>query len=297
MHLLLVVLLASIALLSPAGSAMAATPIGIIAGSPDVTVDLSGATASDENLPFDDLAGTIVVLGPPDIPATADLDAYHHAAGNDLFSLDTTVVLPGGLTVEPRDVVRWDSLDYTLDFDGSAEGVSGDARIDAISIDAATGDLLLSFDVSVDLSGLDVADEDLVAFDGSVFSLYFDGSAHGVSEALDLDAAHYVESNGNLALSFDGSGVIGGIAFDDEDVLEFEPGSGLWTLAFDGSVEHAGWAPADLDALYLLPVPEPSLASALFAGSGFLAILRRQQWRRAERPRSGQRQWNRRGPS
>ena len=182
--------------------------------------------------------------------------------------------------MEPRDVARWNGVDYALELDGSTLGVPAGARIDAISIDGATGDLLLSFDVSVDLSGLGVDDEDLVAFDGSSFSSYFDGSAHGVPDALDLDAAHYIESNGNLALSFDTGGVIGGVAFDDEDVLEFDPGSGLWELAFDGSVEHAGWSASDLDALYLLPVPEPALGSGLLAGSAFLAILRfrRNRW-------------------
>jgi hypothetical protein len=54
--------------------------------------------------------------------------------------------------------------------------------------------------------------------------------------------------HGHLLLSFDGSGSIGGVAFDDEDALEFDGGA-TWALAYDGSAQDPDWAPADLDAI------------------------------------------------
>ena len=50
---------------------------------------------------------------------------------------------------------------------------------------------------------------------------------------------------------FDTSGRLNGVNFDDEDVLEYDPGAGAWTLAYDGSSRHAGWRPGDVDAAFL----------------------------------------------
>ncbi len=58
---------------------------------------------------------------------------------------------------------------------------------------------------------------------------------------LDLDAAQRLD-NGHLLLSFDGSGSVAGIGFDDEDVLEFDAAAIGWELAYDGSGAYADWA-------------------------------------------------------
>jgi uncharacterized protein (TIGR03382 family) len=146
---------------------------------------------------------------------------------------------------------------------------------DAVGV-STTGDLVLSFDASVDLGGLTVDDEDLVVFDGVGFALFFDGSAEGVPAALDVDGAH-VLPGGTLGLSFDGSGSLGGVAFDDEDVLEYDAGGPTWTLAYDGSQEHASWAAADLDAVAL---PEPGATPALGVALAALLAIGRRRLRR-----------------
>ena len=109
--------------------------------------------------------------------------------------------------------------------------------------------LLLSFDTTVAFPTFTADDEDIVQIHNGVPGLYFDGSAHGVPAELDLDAIDSIGSNGHLLMSFDGSGTIDGIAFNDEDVLEFAPESNTWSLSYSGSAEHAAWAPADLAAL------------------------------------------------
>jgi hypothetical protein len=142
---------------------------------------------------------------------------------------------------------------FSLVFDGSVEGVPDGARIDAVS-DADDGGLLLSFDITVALGGTTFDDADLVHFDaaGPTFSLLFDSAAASVPAALDLDAAHFLFATGGLLMSFDSSGSLGGVSFDDEDVLEYDPGSGIWALSVDTQAFEPGWAGADLDALHAL---------------------------------------------
>jgi hypothetical protein len=167
--------------------------------------------------------------------------------GSQLVSFDTTVVLPGGATARPGDVWRYDGASYSVEFDAAARGVPDVANVDAVALYGSS--LLLSFDVALDLGGVHFEPEDLAQFDGTTFSLFFDGSAAGVAPGLDLDAADYLACNGHLLLSFDGSGSIGGIAFDDEDVLEFDRVA-TWEMAYDGSAHDPDWGPVDLDAVH-----------------------------------------------
>ena len=95
-------------------------------------------------------------------------------------------------------------------------------------------------------------DEDLVLWNGSVLSVHLDASAHGLSESLDLDAVQLVAPTGHLLLSFDLDGSVGGVEFRDEDLLELDPGTGSWELAYDASTAAAAWSVADTDALFAL---------------------------------------------
>lgn len=243
-----VALTALLAFPATAVAARAATPLQSVRISTDVTAVLGAQTVDDEKVASDDLAGgvTPVSIGP--IPSWVDLDGYQLPPnGNQLLSFDTTLTLPGEITARPADVVRYDGTVYTVEFDAAAHGVPLGADVDAIAI-APNGDLLLSFDVAVVLSGITLDDEDVARFDGVGFTSFFDGGSAGIDYRLDLDALD-VLCNGHLLVSFDISGVVGGVGFDDEDLLEYDPGAGTWELAYDGSAEHAGWAVADLDAL------------------------------------------------
>ena len=278
------VLLALVAALLPLSSlASAVTPLDSASVSSDVTVVLSATNFDDESVAVENLMGGVGTATLGTLPASADLVAYHLLGnGDQLFSLDTTVTLSGPLTAEPGDVVRYDGSSYTLEFDASANSVPSGVITDAVSRESS-GNLLLSFDTTVDLGSFTVDDEDLVAFDGVGFSLVFDGSAAGVSQALDLDGVDDL-GNGNLGLSFDGSGQLGGVDFDDEDVLEYDSSGPTWLLAYDGSAEHAEWVPADLDAVF---VPEPSTQLTIAVGAAFLALIGRDRIRRNSCNRKG----------
>ncbi|HEX5065179.1 MAG TPA: hypothetical protein VFY49_03635 [Myxococcota bacterium] len=246
-------------------------PLGTVAPVPTLADDDAGA---------DDGAGTVTpvlltMLGaalPQNVEiAGLELSTTQPAA----LALDTTAPLVGlGAPADPRDVVRWDpnTSTYSLYFDGAAAGVPANARIDAVSF-APSGALRLSFDTTVSLPIVGtVDDEDLVEVVAGGFVMVFDGSANGVPANLDLDAASRPnETSAQLLLSFDDSGVIAGIPFDDEDVLLFDPGLGTWTLFADSSLsDPVDWPGADLVAL-----PEPGAATSLLAGVTLLAGLAR----------------------
>jgi hypothetical protein len=240
--------------------------------SPDTTVELSAMTFEDQEVVGDNQMGSVSLVPLGVLPEASDVNAYHLLPnGDQLYSLDTTAELGGGLTAGPADVVRYDGVTDTLEFDASAEGIPDGVIVDAVSVHGS-GDLLLSFDTTVDLGGgVTAQDEDLVRFDGgSTYTVFFDGSAENVPAGLDLDGADYRASDGHLFLSFDASGSLGGVDFDDEDILEFDSGGPTWTLHYDGSGEHSELAAADVVA-----VPEPRGWLQLVAGIVLLGVLHR----------------------
>ena len=178
-----------------------------------------------------------------------------------LFSLDTDgATLPGITgTIDDSDLVRFDasslgettSGSFSLYFDGSDVGLTTNAEdVDAFEL-LANGQLLLSTQGAVGVTGVSGADEDLLAFTpgtlgattSGTYSMYFDGSDVGVSTSdEDVDAAA-VDSAGRIYLSTLGSFAVTGASGADEDVFVFTPatlgtnttGSFDPTLYFDGS--------------------------------------------------------------
>lgn len=260
----------------------AVTPLSELRYSPDITVSLGSPVAMTivgGRVATDDLMGSVT---PTDIvfalPAGTHVSAYHlKSSGDILLALDTAVGLPGGLTAERRDVVLIDDGTYSLAFVGSAEGVPASAAVDAVGLASAGNDLLLSFDSTVSLPVVGtVGPEDLVRFTaaGAFSEIYFDGSAAGVAAGLNLDGAFNLEMQNNLLLSFDGSASVGGVAFNDEDVLEYDRDTGTWELAYDSSVVAAAWpAGADLRALFavLPPTPTPTSTNTATSTATFTA--------------------------
>ena len=214
--------------------------------SPDTAVELSGEVLRDESAARDDLAGNVELVDTGSLPGSADLIAFHRQEDGDLLlALDRSAEL-GGAIVERGDVVRFDGSRFQLELNADAAGLPDGVLIDAVARIGTK--LAFSFDTTLRLDGTVVEDEDLVRFDQGL-TLIFDGSAAGVPQGLDLDGANRLEDD-RLQLSFDGSGSIGGVRFDDEDVLEHDPDRGTWSLAYDGSARHGGWPAADLDGLF-----------------------------------------------
>jgi len=259
----------SLTVLLAAGSATAQE---IVSASPDITIELgAGIVTADEDVAVDNQLGVVLLENLGALPEASEIIALGlDVNGDRLISFETTTSLAGGVVARPGDVIRYDGASYSIEFDASAEGLPTGTMTDATSV--APGGLLLSFDSTVDLGGgLIVADEDLVRWNGSVFSLSFDGSAAGLDTALDIDAAQDL-GGGAFLMSFDTTGTISGIVFDDEDVMRFD--GALWSLEFDGSVADPDWAASDLDAVM---VPEPAIGALLAAGALWLCAIRRRR--------------------
>lgn len=265
----LTVLTASIvALLALATPAFAVTPLATLDASPDVTATLSGTAVADHEVARHDLAGSVtrIDLG---LPAGVAVDAFHdNLDGTVVLSLDSSATL-GGLAVGPADLVVWDPATQSASLAGIGAIPAGE-NVDAVTRDGA--DLLLSFDVAVTLSGTLFADEDLARWDGAGFSLAFDGSAAGIAPSLDLDGAHRL-TNGHLLVSLDGFGIVAGLPFADEDVLERDPFDDTWEMASDASLAYPGWPPADAQALGAREAGQPAPAGSLqFASPTYSAF-------------------------
>ena len=104
--------------------------------------------------------------------------------------------------------------------------------------------------------GPSVANEDIVAFDGTAFSPTFDGSDVGLG-SFTLDAFAVISPT-EILMSFTGAGTVGGVAMDDSDVVKFTATSlgaitaGTFSMYFDGSDVGLSNDSEDVDAVELL---------------------------------------------
>ena len=120
---------------------------------------------------------------------------------------------------------------------------------------------MLYFSLAADgtAGGVSTANEDIVAWNGSGFSLRFDGSDVGLA-SFNVDAFSIVSSN-EVLLSFATAGTVPGIAgtVDDSDVVRFTASSlgsttaGSFEMYFDGSDVGLTTTGENVDAVELLP--------------------------------------------
>jgi len=119
-----------------------------------------------------------------------DLDAISIVGGTLYFSTDNTTVPPGaGGSGDDADIYRWNGASsYTRMYDASALGWST-ANIDGfVWVDVAHFYASYGSDTSVPVLGT-VQDEDIVYKNGGVWSVYFNGTALGLTTSnLDVDA-------------------------------------------------------------------------------------------------------------
>src|SRR5574340_1124109 len=172
-----------------------------------------------------------------DLP-DATAQAYFSTAGNS----DVPGVAGPN---DDADIYAWNSDgSYARVFDASVAGVPAEADVDAFVYNGP-GDVYLSFNnnLPVNLPGVaGVQDEDIVHWNGTTWSLYFDGSAVGLgdSDAEDVDAFAFPGDGSLLVSTFGNPAVAGLTGLADEDLLRcagtFGPATSCtWNLYFDGS--------------------------------------------------------------
>ena len=155
----------------------------------DIPTTLDGVAYTERDLiVYDGTDFSKLLDGPAiGIPHGARIDAATVLSdGTIIFSLDIPVSLVG-IAFKANDLISYDGSSFGLYFNGSNNGIPENANIDGVYV-SPTGDILFSIDIPSDLSGLEVTDKDIIKWDGSSFSLYFDGLSSGLPTNADVNA-------------------------------------------------------------------------------------------------------------
>ncbi|MGA9346598.1 MAG: SdrD B-like domain-containing protein [Nocardioidaceae bacterium] len=176
---------------------------------------------------------------PPPPPATSDL--YFSTVGN---------TNPPGVsgTADDADIYKWNGSVYNRELDLSSLGVPGYANVDGFSrVDA--NHFYASFTGYVTLPGAGtVADEDVVYYNNGTWTLWFDGSAHGLNTGMDLGAMsvagntlYFSVNNGAVPPGVSGGG-------DARDIYRWDGGNAYTRVVNAGSAPY-GLTGGNVDAL------------------------------------------------
>ncbi|MGI9232620.1 MAG: DNRLRE domain-containing protein, partial [Woeseiaceae bacterium] len=167
---------------------------------------------------------------------------------NVILSTDSSALL-GGLSFTDKDLAEYDRVSdtATLFFEGAPLGLAQD--IDALHV-LANGRIVLSAINTINLGGITAENEDLIDYDpvADTATMLFDGSALFTSGSTDISAVHVMD-NGHLLLANEYAATLGGLSFQPEDLIEYNPDANTATMLLDGStVGLSGW----IDAVHRL---------------------------------------------
>ena len=154
-----------------------------------------------------------------------------------------------------------DSFTYTIsDGNGGTDTATVTVTIDGVDDSTTPTEeaLLLSLNSTVNLNGVAITPQDIALFDGTDFSLFFDGSDVGLTSGK-VNAFDAI-SDTEILLSFDNPITLPGIgSVDDSDVVLFtatslgESTAGSFAVYFDGSDVGLSNGGEDIDGLQALP--------------------------------------------
>ncbi len=191
---------------------------------------------------------------------------------SDVDDATLTAVLVSGPTHAASFVLNADgSFDYTSEpgFDDddtftyrASDGRGGEATA-TVTISVAgspppppSTQFYFSLSNNGSVGGLSVANEDIVAFDGTEFALHFDGSDVGLG-GLRIDGFDVISAT-EILMSFTAAGTVGGVSMEDSDVVKFTATqlgvntAGSFELYFDGSDVGLTSSGEDVDGVELL---------------------------------------------
>lgn len=179
------------------------------------------------------------------LPVNIHIDALDYIdRTNVYFSLGESAKI-GGTTYAEEDIIYWNGGAFAMAWDGLNNELPPSADVDALDLIAT---LPLEFSISLDRdakltvnsSPTSIADEDLVHFKTAAgfTAVDFDGSAQGVSPNVDLDGFNRKTAT-QWIMTFDSTGKVGALRFDDADVLQWNTGTSTFadTLFCDASAE------------------------------------------------------------
>ena len=210
----------------------------------DVPATLGGLDYTPDQILRSDNTVYSVALSIGD--SSARILALHRLPDGRWLLVPATPAVDGASGIEPRDVVLFDGVSPVFYFQGSTAGVPEYARIDSLLLDAA-GNLVLGFDVPVNLGGTEYSRSDLVRYSGGIFSPFWDAESAGVPAETNVVGADR-DSGGTLVVSFDVPTNLGG--------TEYLPGQLVrWNgSAFSGYFADPAWpASAQLGGFSFVP--------------------------------------------
>jgi len=168
------------------------------------------------------------------------------------FSTSGSAAVPDvGGTADNADIYNWDGSTYSRVFDGSADGLPGGANIDGYArVDAAH--FYVSFSANkTNVPGLgNVQDEDVIYYNDGAWSVFFDGTAAGLTASgQDVDAISVV--GGILYFSTLGNTSVPGVGgkADDADIYSWDGNS--FVREWDASANGLS-SSADIDGLIVV---------------------------------------------
>ncbi len=174
-----------------------------------------------------DSLSNIVAVGTIVVPPTPEL--YFSTVGNSN---------PPGVTggADNADIYNWNGTAFSRMFDATGVGLPGNANVDGLMLIDETH-FYLSFNAATTtVPGLGVVeDEDVVEYNNGAWSLYFDGTAQGLTaNSQDLDAINIVGNT--LYFSTVGNGAVPGAGgpYDDADIYSWDGAS--FSRVYDASV-------------------------------------------------------------
>ncbi|MEE8343066.1 MAG: DNRLRE domain-containing protein, partial [Gammaproteobacteria bacterium] len=168
-----------------------------------------------------------------------EIEALHVLGNGQLLLSPGANITLGGLSIRPGDLVQYDPVEdkASMIFEGAALLDSPGRNIDAVHV-MDDGQLILSTAGTTTLGGLSFDADDLVAYDPvtDIATLFFDGSALFSGGNEDIDGLHVLE-NGHLILSDANNGaILGGLSYDDDDLVDYDPVADVANLYFNGNV-------------------------------------------------------------
>jgi hypothetical protein len=163
----------------------------------------------------------------------------------------------GGLTFRDGDLVRYDTVANTATLFFDEDLFAQDEQVDAFQL-LANGHLLLSTSNNATLGGLAFGDGDVVDYDplADLATLLFAESLF--SNAANVDGFQLL-ANGHYLISTAANETLGGLAFRDGDLVDYDPINDIATLFLAETIFTAN---ENIDAFSLLPDGSVVLSTA-----------------------------------
>ena len=238
--------------------------------STDSNATFNGVTISNEDIGrWDGNTASTVFDGDPLFGSDADIDGVHVFSGagtilgvafddGDLLISTRDGETLGGISFADEDVVLYDisTGNARLVFNGSSVGA--DTDVDAVSVllnAQGSYDLIFSMESNETVDGMAIEDGDLLRYDGSNVTVFFDEDTGfgtgGFNGDADIDAVHVLSATQFIFSTADNGESIGGLSgIRDGDVVYFDGNIVSGQRAFEVLDENSFFnANENIDAL------------------------------------------------